>query len=506
MRLIPKFISNLFGGRADESEPMNLRRWDASKTDRLNQAQWQGVTGNPINRDLAGNLDILRARSHHEASRNPFIEGMIRTWVNDVVGEQGPVLQVQSSDKAYNDALEAAWRTFWDMPDLNGMYSGVDMMRMWVRSDWPNGEFIVQLVTDSSVNGPVKTRLNNIDPRRMKSNCVGLANRTGGNDLSLGVERTKTGKPINYWIEDPDDGELGGFVGAPKAYPAKDIIHDFEPTEPGQARGIPLMATNLQVAADLRDYDIAVLDAARQAADNAVLLYSDHIDAPFVNVNESTPVQRRQMQTIPPGWKTAQMKAEQPTTVYSQFRGEKLRELGRPVGMPLMMVALDSSKHNFSSANLDTRNYGRSVVSRQGRISRTVLNRLVGIVAREAELAKATPKRPADVRYVWTWPVPPSSDPGKQADADARELANGSISLTEVCSRQGRDFDQVLASRSKEMKSLIEAGMPVTMFSPPNQPQQSAAAKPGADDDEPTDTTEGDDAENRMTPHLNGVH
>jgi capsid protein len=80
-------------------------------------------------------------------SRNPILEGVINTYCTDVVGRNGPTLQVQSDDPAYNAALEQVWKDWFCEPDVRRIQGGVDILRSCVRGLWINGEFLLQKVT-----------------------------------------------------------------------------------------------------------------------------------------------------------------------------------------------------------------------------------------------------------------------------------------------------------------------------------------------------------------------
>ena len=110
------------GGAGDPGETAAMRwgLFDAANTHRLNKGHWQGVTGRTINLDLAADLETIRRRARFEIVNNPTAAGIIHSHTVDVVGENGPTLQVKSDNERYDKALEALWRDWWAMPDLNG--------------------------------------------------------------------------------------------------------------------------------------------------------------------------------------------------------------------------------------------------------------------------------------------------------------------------------------------------------------------------------------------------
>lgn len=443
--------------KPEEPVRWTLRRWEAAETDRLNSAHWQAATGVGINQDLEADMESLRTRSIYEAANNPQVEGVIESHTIDLVGTDGPTLQVTSSRETYNSKLEKAVQKWWASPDINGQLSMAEIIRLWVRQLWTCGELLSQIVTHDESPITAKVGLQVLDPRRL----ITPYSQAGDPAVTLGVRRTRRGKPTQYYISQPT--MVGSFeleTGDAVPVPADLILHGFKTVEAGQVRGFPWLASSLPAIADLRDYDAQVLDAARQAADQAVFLYTDHPESNYLQVNEQTDFERRTVTTMPPGWKPYGFQPTQPSTLYIDYRNERLRDLGRPVNMPLMMVRLDSSKHNYSSARYDGQLYLRGLAAIQAWVSVRFLNRLVNEIARELELAGELPRRPADVKYVWIWPKQPHVDPKKEADAETARLANGTLTYQDACAANNQDWQTVIEQRRVANEALKKAGLP----------------------------------------------
>src|SRR5512133_150676 len=82
-----------------------LRRWESARTNRLNAGQWQGAYDESINADLGYDLPTLRARCHWELQNNIAVKGVVETYVTDLVGEDGPSLDIISEGEKYNRAV-----------------------------------------------------------------------------------------------------------------------------------------------------------------------------------------------------------------------------------------------------------------------------------------------------------------------------------------------------------------------------------------------------------------
>jgi capsid protein len=441
------------------------RRFEAAETNRLNEAHWQwAIQDYDINWWLREQLTTIRSRAIYETRNNGFLQGIVNTLVDDVVGPDGPTLQVLSDDPAYNDSLEAVWRDWFAAPCFKPGVSGTSLLKLWVRNLPRCGEFLAWIDTDNRAEGPVAMRLRPIHPRRLAAPTDQIANPLN----VLGVEFDTDERPTRYWIQCTHGKAFAS--GAPVAYvpvPPDLIIHEFIVDEEGQARGFPWFVSALQPAADLRDYDDQIQDAARQSADSASMLYTDNPDVPVWSTPEETTIERRSVKMCPPGWKPWQYSSSQPPAQYPDFRSERQREFGRPIGMPLLMVRLDSSRHNYSSARLDTQTYNRTVQGIQNWLSGTprsrgTLSRLVDLVAQEARFSvRELRRRPQLVEYVWTWPPRPHVDPTKETAAETESLTNRTQSFSAALAARGTNLDTHLRTLQREEEAIATAGVAV---------------------------------------------
>lgn len=489
------------------------RRWKGAKSHRLNQHQWLDAGDGTINDDLVSYLAELRNRCCLEASRNSQVAGMILTHVVDMVGETGPQLHVQSTSAEWNAWAEQVWNDWWNPTDLNvlqmghtgpdllGKLTGPDFLGLWIKSLWKCGEFFAQPVTDATAPGPIKLRINSIHPRR-----IGTPAQVVSDDVLLGVKVTDYGKVLGYYVGKPDASKAYILSTQQEFLTADNVLHGFILEEDLQLRGIPWMATSLQDAADLAQYDEDVLSAADQAAAMGVTWYADHPDAPYLQVNESTAMRPGQQFTGPPGWKPFQINASQPSAQYTDFRKERLAALGRPISMPQMIVRLTAERHTYSSARLDMSMYGRALEWFQAWLGRVGVLPLVVRVLREAELAAGRnglppmPPKPDRIPLYLTWPKLPYVDPQKERTAERMGFENGTLPFAEACAAQGNDESEVIGSWRRTNQKRVAEGLdplPLGNWHIP-KPGTEPAKKSGEVTDKPDpndDEEDGDDAE-----------
>jgi lambda family phage portal protein len=476
---------------------LTVRRWEAAETNRLNRAQWEKATGQSINTDLASDLETLRTRANWELSRNSTLEGVVNTFCDDVVGENGPGLQVvvpkdAGGDANYASTLESVVNEVFDDLDSAGQQSLADLMGLFIRGLWTDGEFLAQIVDDPDAQTPVKMRLKPLAARRLATRPEDFAST----EVTLGVKRNRLGRAVEYYLKEfnllgPYEVDTGRFIPTPAA----DLFHGFLVLEAGQVRGAPWLATSLQPMSDLREFDAQVLDAARQATKWAVALYTDHPDAEYLELNESEDIEPGQYRTLPPGYKPWAGNPPQPATNYVDYRAERQRDAGRGRGMPLMTVRLDSSKHNYSAARFDAQVYRRGIARLRAWLRRRLLVRLVNLIAREATLfafanpswkhAKAFRRPPAELKYRWTWQAFPHVDDEKEANGQRIRMEDGTLTFSDACLENGQDPDAVIAQLEKDTEKLLKVGITPPWMrneqTPPSLPQPSEELTAQAD-------------------------
>jgi len=476
---------------------MQLRRWDAAKTHRLNAARKARPIGATINDDLASYQETLRTLATREAASNPLVEGVLFSHGVDIVGPHGPTLQVQSDNEAYNQALEAVWSQWWKRPLTNRRRSGASLLRLWIRDLWTAGEFFAQKLTKKEYGGPVKLRLLPIHPRRVGTPM----DKATSDNVVLGIEFDDDGDPVRYFVQKYKPGSSYLPIGDDyDEIDADKMIHGFPLVEEDQARGVPWLSSTVDTVGDLRDYDFETLVAARQAARQSMFWYADHPDAPYIALKgpESHPYEAGTQQAGPPGWKPQMLTPTQPAAQYVEYRKERQAELGRPVGMPLMHIRLDAGRHNYSSARYDGQNYQRGLMTLQGWVEDETLNPLVDDVAREAELAGAVPKRPEKVTYKWTWPKLPHVDPQREANAEDTGLnKNRTLTFPQACAGRGTDEDTVIEQWKRTYQKIKKAELPDAFLGGMslNPAKADAPESPSKKPDEPDKIDQEDDDE-----------
>lgn len=434
------------------------RRYEAAETDRLNAAHWEMANGQPINSDLATDLPTLQRRAWHEYQNNSNVEGVVTTHAIDIVGPEGPTIEIVCNDDRFSQRLERRWEQFTELLDYNGEMCLPELLQLAIRGQWTEGAYLCQAVTDDTgASFPATLRLHSMPAARLETPW----GMHGDNRVAFGVRRTRSGRPTEYYINRPDFFGPHEFnTGEFDVVPAKFIYHGFVRHIPGQWAGLPLLASALPSIAQLRDYDVSVADAAKLAADRSEWFVNlNPMGEPFESDEPfSVPHRRMVTRAAPLGWDVRAHEAKHPMANYVDYRQERMAEIGRAAAMPLMLIKLDSSKHNYSAARFDHQGYIRHLESWQAWLGRTMLTRLAINLARELMLAGDL-RRPRDPwKIYWVWQPPPQGDPVKERAAERMGLMNKTLTFADACRARNLKEAEVIAAWGRTRRLLIEQG------------------------------------------------
>lgn len=466
----------------------SARHWEAAQTDRLNYAHWQHASEN-VNLDLRTDLVELHRRVRHEAINNSILDSAIETQQTNVVSARGPALQVLSDDNRFNDEVEAMFAQWAADCEYQDGLALVDLLEGWVAQWMTYGEIFAREIIGRTI---AEYKILDLGPEALDTTLIAPR-------VHSGVEVDETGKVVGYRIYDPAN------PSAKDTLPCSLALHYYRRRFAMQRRGFPGFASVLQPAADLRDYDDQVQDAARAAADHAVYFCTNHPDSEYAEPKTlSKKIQRRVEKYLAPGWEPKGIPAHQPAVTYREYRKEKLTDVSNALEMPLMILRKDASNHNMSSARFDGSRYAKSVERLQAKIERRFLTPIVRRLVRIAQYSGVLGPTPRQTKWErltfefpnltlpisWTWPKPPPVDNLKDAMAERIKLENGTLALSEAIVADGRRPEETLRIRSRDNAALAAAGLPIVFGSVPTTftPEQIAALNDLAD---PIDTLPG---------------
>ena len=459
--------------RAGLAQGMARAKYDAAARSSESQRHW--ANADQLSAEQANNPQvrrILRARSRYEVANNSYARGMVRTLRNYLIGT-GPRLQMQFADRAVNTQIEKAFNEWARAVKLAAK------LRTMKVSKTVDGEAFAVLTTNPKLSTKVKLDLRLVEADQVTT--PDLSGYTPG--ATDGIVFDAYGNPTEYHVLRTHPG--GGRGGDEyDRIPAASVIHWFDLDRPGQVRGVPEITAALPLFAQLRRYTLAVLAAAETAADYAAVVQTnlppDGIAAD-VNAMAQIPLEPRMGTVLPEGWQVGQIKAEQPTTTYGEFKREILNEIARCLNLPFNIAAGNSASYNYASGRLDQQSFYKDLDVERSEIDIDILQRIFFAWLDEALLIPGVIPGGlgsyGDWPYQWFYDGLLHVDPQKESAAQDTKLKNFTTTLAEEYAKKGQDWEVALRQAAKEIALLKELGL--------WNPQPGAAAAPPESDTAP---------------------
>lgn len=455
-------------------------RYDAAQTTDLNSNHWaQADALSPKAANSQAVRSVLRKRSRYECHEsNSLAKGICLTLANDTIGKM-PLLQVLTDDPDLNQLIEAEFHRWARTIRLGAKLRTMRLAKV------VDGEAFALMVNNDSLDGVT------LDLKLLEADQVAnpLATILQPEEVD-GIRLDGFDNPDEYFILTNHPGDT--FNTDPISgqwLPARLVFHWFREDRPGQKRGIPEITSALPLFAQLRRYTLAVISAAETAAEFAAVLQSD--SAPLdsseiadIEAMDAIDIERNVMMTLPMGWKIGQIKAEQPTTTYEQFRNAIINEMARCLNMPFNIAAGNSAGYNYSSGRLDHQVYHRALDVERSDLECCILDRLFSQWQSEASLVlDGIPIEAVPIR--WAWPAHRHVDPAKEAKA-ALDLWNaGLLTDDQFWHLEGYDPETQYRNLERQMNRRSEIGAPS-----PGKPAAPAATKGTNEEDESKEEVE----------------
>lgn len=468
-------------------------RYDAAQTTDENTRHWANADYLGPNSELNPNVRrTLRARARYECANNSYAAGMLRTLANDLVGT-GPSLQITAADIPTSVAEEAE-EIFWEYCLSISLPHKLRLMRQAKARD---GESFGILATNPRPRSEISLDLQVIEADLVSSPSLAADINT----LTDGVIVDDFGNVIGYTVLREHPGEPINFgVGLEyETLAAASVIHLSHQERPEQYRGVPEVTPSLPLFAQLRRYTLAVIRCAESAALPSWIIQSKINPTELLESEpfDTVETERGMGMTLPAGWEMNQLRAEQPTSTYPQFKREILSEIARCLGIPYNVAAGDSSSYNYSSGRLDHRTYYKAMRVERAGFERTCLDVLLRAWWSEAVqipgyLPSGLSRLRVPPRHTWRWDGEEHVDPTKEADAAGTRLKLGLTSFGDEVARLGADVTVIhqknaaalgmsLADYRKLVAQSVYGSLPVQAAAQP-----ASAPVDTADDEEPS--------------------
>jgi len=442
-------------------------KFDAAQTVNDNRKHWALADSSSPNASVSPEVRrLLRNRARYEVANNSFLKGMILTKTNFTIG-RGPRLQMLTGNKEANKRIETAWKKWTRLTRF------AQKLRAMYTAKVVDGEGFGLLVTNRRLLGrtPVSLDLRLYEAEHISDPYWEAQDRTDDRRID-GIRLDIHGDPQSYFVKKHHPGSTG-FNMDPnrgKWVSASKIVHLYREDRPRLRRGIPYITPALPLFSVMRRYTLAALHSSEWAAEaNAVLkttasMTSDEVDE--VDDLLNIPWARNSLLTLPFGYEMQQMRAEQPTTTFSEFYQQVLNEAARCLEEPYNVAAGNSSNYNMAAGRLDQRIFTKSTEIERDDTEAEAMETIFVDHWLPEYLAARSGISPRDIEtedypHVWGWDDFDEDDPQRVMESDLGYWNAGLMTDEDFFLRKNMDPDEFYEKLERSMERRKAMGAPL---------------------------------------------
>ncbi len=239
--------------------PSNIRASYEGAGEGRRSSNWD-APDNGINSLLMPALGNLRSRSRAALRNDPYAFNAIDRRVSNLIGT-GITPRPLTTDAELRKLQQELWADWTDEADADDRSDFYGLQALVAKAVETSGECFVRLRPRLLTDGyAVPLQLQVLAPEFVPHDKFEVTR--SGNIIKAGIEFNGIGKRVAYWMyrsHPRDASSLNAGYNQLIRVPAAQVLHIFEPQEPGQLRGIPRLAPVLKRLRSLDNYDDAVL-------------------------------------------------------------------------------------------------------------------------------------------------------------------------------------------------------------------------------------------------------
>lgn len=495
------FFSPVAGARRLQSR-MALEMfgsYDGASKSRRSLKEWTPF-GYDADSDILPDLPTLRERSRDLVRNNPLASGAIKTKVTNVIGtglrlqsriDRGALNLTEEQADAWETKTEREWRLFWESKDcdITRTCNGHALTRMVYQQAKENGDVFILLPRKKILSFPYSRRLQVVEADRVCN-----ADDVGDTDtLAGGIEKDKYGAPVKYHILEQHPGAIATGITRTwdkiDAFGSKtglrNVIHLYNPTRPGQSRGVPDLAAVIEPLKQLGRYTDAEVMAAVISGMFTVFIKTETGDGfDYTNLAAETGQKSSDkdmklgnglIMELAAGEDVHDSNPGRPNQAFDPFVQAILRQIGAALEIPFEILI----KHftaSYSAARAALLEMWKYVMSERRWLSDNFLKLVYEIWMYEAVISGriAAPGFLADpgIRAAYlgcefVGPAKGQIDELKEVKAAKERLAEGLSTLAdETAELTGKDWEKNHPQQVKEHNRRLEDGL----ITPPMEP------------------------------------
>ena len=439
-------------------------------------------------------LRNLRARSRAAVRNDPYAFNVIDKRVSNLIGT-GITPRPKIEDDALRKLQQDLWDDWVDESDADGLTDFYGQQALIARTVETAGECFVRLRPRSlDDNLAVPLQLQVLAPEFVPHDKFESAKN--GNSIRAGIEFNPAHQRVAYHmyrVHPRDASSLNTGYNQLVRVPAEQVLHIFEPVEPGQLRGVPRLAPVLKRLRSLDNYDDAVLfrqevanlfagfisrpspEASQQPRDPVTgQLLSEDRDGftPMVALEPGT------MQELGPGEEVEFSKPPDAGNNYPDFMRQQLMAAAAGTGTPYEILSGDMREVNDRALRVVLNEFRRRLEQLQFGVYVHQLCRPVraawmdmAVLAGRLTLADYAQRRREYLRTRWVPQGWAYIQPVQDIQARMMEVNAGFSSRSEMVLRTGYDAETVDAENAADQARARDLGLNYkTLVDVPEEP------------------------------------
>ncbi|MDF9907633.1 UNVERIFIED_ORG: lambda family phage portal protein [Pseudomonas reinekei] len=246
-------------GRSGFLIPSNIKASYEGAAEGRRSASWDAPDAG-FNSIAIPALRNLRSRSRAAVRNDPYAFNIIDKRVSNLIGT-GITPRPKTQDDELRHLLQELWADWTEESDADGLTDFYGQQALIARTVETAGECFIRLRPRSLDEGlVVPLQLQVLAPEFVPHDKFEMARN--GNIIRAGIEFSPDSRRVAYWMYRSHPGDVSSLISGYNQLvrvPASQVMHIFEPVEPGQLRGLPRLSPVLKRLRSLDNYDDAVL-------------------------------------------------------------------------------------------------------------------------------------------------------------------------------------------------------------------------------------------------------
>lgn len=437
----------------------------ASRSPRLSSFMSSNIGPNT---SISNSLATLRGKSRQAIRNNPLAKGGQETTTANMVGRGiTPRFNFKGSPE-FKEQLQELWLDSVDEMDWDGNLNFYGQQAVVSHALFSDGECLgmfkpVSRYADLAV--PLQVQLLEAD----HLDASYTSTLPNGNQIRMSIEYSSQGKRSAYWLYRDHPGEMYmNYDGSRVRIPAKEIMHVFDVTRPGQQRGLPAMSS---VLVKLHEIDQCV--DAELVRRKTTAMFGGFIKQiqeynpqnPSV-IGQSMSVNGLDVVSLEPGTfpvlnPNEDVVFSQPHDVggsYIAWMKQQMMDVAKGFGITYDQLSGDLSEVNYSSIRAGLLEFRRALTMRMNKtlvyqFCRPLIERWLdtAVLSGAIIIPDYVQNRRRYYRGI-TWQQDPWQwiDPYKDMLAEIMEIRGGLKNYTQALAARGQDIESFFAERGEE--------------------------------------------------------